>query len=298
MSKDINNIVQGIAGFGEGFLETLASERERKQKELEFQQKMGLETRQMELLNNINLMQEKRLQRSEGREQDIQEYNIRSKYQELNPEPNAPLFPIVMGGISGDVRNQDFRNGLKPFREGKFYAPITEDKNPEDIWETINPNAVQNGKKGYLLRNKIDNTERFVDSYNEPSNSGNGNNKKDKPPTESKLSNKYEIDAFNRLVNPSIKTQNEFGIEIYADTPGQRNADFNIVANKLLTPDAMAHINKLKKGNMFPLISEIESSLDNPNLSESDLLSIEDFLKYYSQIEPTVRPIQTRTWWK
>jgi len=40
-----------IGGFGEGFLKTLQSERERKQKEQEFNQKMAFETRQMNLLD-------------------------------------------------------------------------------------------------------------------------------------------------------------------------------------------------------------------------------------------------------
>ena len=36
------NLLNALGSFGEGFISTLKSERERKQKELEFQQKMRL----------------------------------------------------------------------------------------------------------------------------------------------------------------------------------------------------------------------------------------------------------------
>lgn len=45
------DFLKGIGGFGEGFIKTLQYERERKQKEYEFNQKMAFETRQMNLLD-------------------------------------------------------------------------------------------------------------------------------------------------------------------------------------------------------------------------------------------------------
>lgn len=56
-----NNTLNFLSGFGEGFLKTLQSERERKQKEQEFNQRMAFETRQMNLLDayrNAQLQQD------------------------------------------------------------------------------------------------------------------------------------------------------------------------------------------------------------------------------------------------
>lgn len=46
-----NELLSGLASFGEGFIKTLQAERERKRQEEEFNRKMAFETRQMNLLN-------------------------------------------------------------------------------------------------------------------------------------------------------------------------------------------------------------------------------------------------------
>ena len=48
-----NEFWEGVGGFGEGFVKTLQSERERKRKEDQFNQDMAYRTRQQNLLMNI-----------------------------------------------------------------------------------------------------------------------------------------------------------------------------------------------------------------------------------------------------
>ena len=128
-----------IGGFGESFVKTLESDRKRRKEENEFNQQMAYKYRQQNLMNIHYQEQEKRLQESEAREKDLQELGVRSQYQEISPEPNMPLLPIMMGGVAGGERNKNF-DALKPFQEGKFYAPKQEKgKNNFEFKSKYNP---------------------------------------------------------------------------------------------------------------------------------------------------------------
>ena len=63
--------LKGLAGFGEGFVKTLQSERERKQKELEFNQEMSYRTRQMNLMNQVYIQRQELDQQQFGLKQEV-----------------------------------------------------------------------------------------------------------------------------------------------------------------------------------------------------------------------------------
>jgi len=280
MSK--NKFLKDLSSFGEGFVKTLQSERERKQKELEFNQEMSYKTRQQNLMSTYYQAQIKNMEFDNQLAKVKEETDIRGGYDES------------VEGKSGAELNKPYGGLLSPFQEDKSYAPKQGEMKVDGIERTItdytNPNdprifgVKDSGEKIDLGRGKVDKV----------SGSGSGSNKPSKPV---KLGNKYEIEAFNRLKNPGLVEKDMFGNEIYANTPEQKDADFNTMANALLTPSALEQIYKLRKKGGYPSVDELVKSLDNPNLSDEDEQSIEDFIKYYSQIESTLAPTKVQ-WWK
>ena len=170
MPKDLIN---ALGSFGEGFLSTLQSERDRKQKEQEFQQKMGLEMRQQKFTNIYrdalikNMDFDNRLKKSEA------ESKILSGYVEV--PPGSPLPRGATKSETGEDLNKQHGSGglLKPFEEGKFYSVNPEQEKQQagiDLWEDINPNAIDptTKKPAKLMRNKQTGEERYVENYREP----------------------------------------------------------------------------------------------------------------------------------
>ena len=104
------------------------------------------------------------------------------------------------------------------------------------------------------------------------------------------------IDAFSRLRKPGLVTKDVFGNELYANTPEQKDADFNTVANHLLTSDAMQKLNSLRKGiGEYPSVSEIINLMEKDNdLTEKDLDSFESFIPYYKQLEVHLSPTKVK----
>jgi len=171
-----------IGGFGEGFVKTLESERKRKKEEDQFNQDMAFKYRQQNLMNIHYQQQEKRLQESEAREKDLQELGIRSQYQEISPEPNMPLLPIIMGGVAGGERNKNF-DALKPFQEGKFYAPKqAEGKTNFEFKSKYNPQRGIN-EIFWVDKNNPDVEPKYYGDEKPDKGSGDGqNNRGDKEP--------------------------------------------------------------------------------------------------------------------
>jgi len=121
-----NDFLKAVGGFGEGFIKTLQSERERKQKEIEFNQEMSYKTRQQNLMNQVYLRDDIRQQQNADMDREKTEFDIRSGYNEMPLMPNAPLFPILQGGQAGGEMNKPFDGVMNPFDPNKFYAPKTE----------------------------------------------------------------------------------------------------------------------------------------------------------------------------
>ena len=246
----INKFERDLGSFGEHFVKTLQSERERKQKELQFQQEMSYRTRQMNLMNQVY--------------QDRQTLDEQQAFTDVKQGDAYNTLGVPEGNYNTNLMD----NLLSGFNKKEVQPKVTdtyENFSEKGYWDTQG----EGGKPQYIPN----------PAYKEKvSGSGSGSNKPSKPV---KLGNKYEIEAFNRLKNPGLVEKDMFGNEIYANTPEQKDADFNTMANALLTPSALEQIYKLRKKGGYPSVDELVKSLDNPNLSDEDEQSIEDFIKYY-----------------
>ena len=156
-----------IGGFGEQFVKTLESERKRKKEENEFNQDMAYKYRQQNLMMNIYQQQEDRMRESESREKEMQELGIRSQYQEISPEPNIPLLPIMMGGVAGGELNKPFDKALMPFEEGKFYAEKQAEAKMFDLYEDMGTESI-GGKPMDRKRNKQTGKIEYFPHYEKP----------------------------------------------------------------------------------------------------------------------------------
>ena len=126
MEVNMSDFGKFIGGFGESFLKTLQSERERMRKEQEFNQEMSFRTRQMNLMNSIYQQRQDLDVAQENRARELDEYEIRENYQEIpNSFTGVGSLPLGMlaGGQSGEQLNKPFDNVLNPFEKGKFYLP-------------------------------------------------------------------------------------------------------------------------------------------------------------------------------
>lgn len=85
-----DNFLNAAGSFGEGFLSTLQSERDRKQKELEFQQRMDFENRQLRLLdiyrNNSLIQDQTQFQQKLGQDQSQFDTGMNFKEKELSED--------------------------------------------------------------------------------------------------------------------------------------------------------------------------------------------------------------------
>ena len=294
MPKDLLNAADS---FGEGFLSTLQSEREKKQKEQEFQQKMGLEMRQQKFTNIYrdalikNMDFDNRLKKSEA------ESKILSGYVEV--PPGSPLPRGATKSETGEDLNKQHGSGglLKPFEEGKFYSVNPEQEKQQagiDLWEDINPNAIDptTKKPAKLMRNKQTGEERYVENYREPKTSSSRDGSNEKTSEGDKLTNQYEITAFSNLRNSGTGKEDE------EYTPQMKDRDFKIVGNALLTPELFTMVDGLRKGTGdYPTVDEIIDTFKSANLQGKAKKSAENFIKYYSQIETTLAPVKTIDKW-
>ena len=271
-----NDWIKGIAGFGEGFVKTLQSERERKQKELEFNQEMSYKTRQQNLMSTYYQAQIKNMEFDNQLAKVKEETDIRGGYDES------------VEGKSGAELNKPYGGLLSPFQEDKSYAPKQGEMKVDGIERTItdytNPNdprifgVKDSGEKIDLGRGKVDKVS------GSGSESGGGK--------DAKLTNQYEITAFSNLKNSGTGEEDE------EYTPQMRDRDFNTVANALLTPGVLGIVNGMRKGaGDYPSVNELIDIFQSAGLKGQDKKSAEDFLEYYSQIETVLAPTKTMDKW-
>jgi hypothetical protein len=282
-----DNFLNAAGHFGEKFFKTLIYEQERQDKLKEQQQEFSQRSRQMNLMEAYKNKVFELQSQNQAMDQQKTEYDILKDY-------DVSTDSLSKVGSSGTELNKGFGGSLlRPFQDDKYYSLKQKETAGNDLWEPINTNTIdpETKRPASLMRNKQDGTERYVENYKEkPSGSdGKDSDPKDSDPTGFK--NKYEIDAFNRLRNPGISTKNEFGMEIYPESPEQKDADFNIIMNAKLTPNAMRFVNDLRGGvGNYPSIQEIYNAMDSATgLDDKDEQSIENFLTQYQQVEPTLR---------
>ena len=242
MPKDLLN---AVGSFGEGFIKTLQSERERKQKELEFNQEMSFRTRQQNLMSIYQQKQMENWDVDNQLAQDKAGVDIRSGYNEMPMMPNAPLFPVLQGGVGGGEKNKDF-GLLKPFQEDKFYAPKQEEMKgiERTITDYTDPNnplifgITDDGRRIPLGKGKVD--------------KGNVTNINLKQPTEpytdtTKLDTAWteysQYDDLTKNYNPDEKPKDKDGKEISFDAL-QKAKDVKMKELESLTNDRAKKISE------------------------------------------------------
>lgn len=290
--------------FGEIFVNQMQERRRLDQQRDQYIQDMAYKNRQQSFNQMYQQAQIKNMNLDNERQQQIldmtkqkSEYEISKDYTPVmgtNEDPRQ--YKRYPGAVSGKDVNKSFNGMLSPLEEDKMYVPKGEKSTPIDLYED-SPQVMGTGKNAgkpvVIRRNKVTNEEKEIPVYQKPekqSSSGGGGKK-------TQLDSEYEVNAFNRLRGATTKSA--FGLELEAQTPQQKDADYNIVMNSLLTNTAMEFVQGLRKGiGEFPTNEEIIIAMEkNPKLSDEDFNSIENFLSINSQLETFTAPTK-KEWYK
>lgn len=126
------DFLKGIGGFGEGFIKTLQSERERKQKELEFNQKMSFEMRQMNLLDAYRqkALEQDQLQFGQKMQQDQSQFGVGMDFKNRSLLEDARQFDTGLQ-FKQQEANRDYE--LNKSRIGLGYSELAQRKKEVDL---------------------------------------------------------------------------------------------------------------------------------------------------------------------
>jgi len=273
-----NDFWKGVAGFGEGFLTTLQSERDRKRNELEFNQKMGLEDRQMRLMDKVRQQDFLLRQQNQAMDKEKTEFDITSGYTK-----NTDSLSSV--GELGSNLNKQFNGAFSPFEENQRYTPNTK--------QAIPPNyelksLKENGKDmQYWVNPKDPNAPKipFGEQYHQPQKDTVV--KIDMPKPE-----KWK--AFGNLITDAKETQfTDKNGETVDKSEQERNQAWNQAKNNFysnLNPNAyLFYKNKIKKTGKEKVdnatyLKIVRDGVNNGTLDVEDAQDLIDASAYRSDL--------------
>lgn len=296
-SKDFNQ------SFGEAFLSTLEMERKLKEQRQQFDQQLGYQYRQLDLLN---------------KQKD--EYN---QYLKSNNQRQAGEYfynNFAPPGVLGTGRENP-RKGTYDYNDGKSSTPLFPDINIEktlggnvDIpsGNYINKNLVPQGntdKPNWELATKKVNGKdtRYWVNKNDPTGDaipfgevwhapkGSGSPKENKLPT---LGDKYQTDAFGRLMNPQDAQKPPEGVDpvMWALTGGGKQYspenDFTTVATGLIKSSKLLKVvnNAVQFMGGYPTGEQLTNAvLEKKDLTDKELEQFQNFLEYYDQFQHNLK---------
>ena len=226
MPKDLLN---AAGSFGEGFISTLQSERDRKRKEQEFQQKMGLEMRQQKFMSSYY----DALKKDREFDNQLAEAKFGTEQRSGYDESTDSLSPV---GTLGEDLNKQFNGTFSPFEEGKRYTPKQGEAGKPNVgvlrsaWD----NGFYSDYYGYMDNNGkevITKVERRNPASNSSGGSGNDNgNEGNTPPI-----NQVTLDEM--ISNYNKRNVNDNGGKIPMGSSLVSPDQWRIEANKVLTQE-------------------------------------------------------------
>ena len=274
---------QGIQNFGEAFLSSIEQQRRLQQQQEQFDEQMGFRERQSDLTEVYRQGLFAQNQEQEARLREGQKIDL----------IKGGFTPVQEGFSPDDMTKQGGGHYFPTLDVGGNLYKYPEQEAPKQNWELTT--LKKNGKDVRHWINKNDPTQEPIpidEVWHAPTGTG-GGDKETKLPA---LTEKYQVDAFNRLKNPESTQKAPEGVDptLWMIMGGGKqynsDSDFGIVANKLLDAPTVQLLDKyIKNMGGYPtpeqLVEHITEQYGKGKIKKNQIDKLENFMDFYSQFQ-------------